>query len=139
MPNNKILNASNDPILVTTLLANNSVSTLEGAPLGTVADATTGEIILKVSVRENSVAPPPPSGGTFDTTFLNTSTSGTIPASTTLGWSITAYSGTVTVRGVTLPVGVTVRGGGYAGYAMASSVAYDATGGVALVVYDEIV
>lgn len=108
-------------------------------PLGTVGNSTTGEIVAKVSVRETVTPSTPPTGGSFDSTFVRATGAGTVPASTTLGWSITAISGTVTVRGVALAVGATVGGGGYTGYSMASAVAYDASGGVAHVVYDEIV
>jgi len=62
--------------------------------------------------------------------------SGSIPAGV-LGWSITAISGTVTVNGTALAVGNSVRGGGYGGRTLKTSIAYTvAAASSALVSYD---
>jgi hypothetical protein len=133
--NNKILNAANDPIVVTTLLANNSVSTLDGVPLGTVGDTTTGELVLKVSVRETA-PPPPATGGEFTSSPALVTSSGSIPAQC-LGWSFTVVSGTVTLNGSgTLPIGASFSGGGYTGYVLASAISYTIAAGSALVQVD---
>lgn len=61
---------------------------------------------------------------------------GTIPAGV-LGWSFTAVSGTVTLNGSgTLPLGATLRGGGYGGKTTSAAIAYTITAGSALVTYD---
>lgn len=61
---------------------------------------------------------------------------GTIPAGV-LGWSFTAVSGTVTLNGSgTLPLGATLRGGGYGGKTLATEIPYTITAGSALVSYD---
>lgn len=61
--------------------------------------------------------------------------SGSIPIGT-LGWSITALTGVITVGGTTLPIGGTLTGGGYGGRILKTAIAYTVTGGSAAINYD---
>lgn len=107
-----------------------SISQLGGIPLTTSDNSATGQICLPVKLVNGGS-----SGGTFNSTTLNATSSGSI-AEGVLSWSITALSGTVTVDGATIPVGASVSGGGYAGYTLNSAINYVITSGSALVNYD---
>ena len=62
MHQNKILTAANAALKVTNLygtgtIAPSGLATLEGLPIGTAGDSATGEMLLKVSVREGGSSP----------------------------------------------------------------------------------
>lgn len=144
---NPILSASNTYIGVTNFAGYTgtdatgvalALRATDWIPLGTTTGASTGEIAVKTLVVGGSLGPPTASGS-FDTTVLEATSSGSVPAGV-LSWSITAKSGTITVGGQAMATGETVGGGGYDGYVMASAMAYTvAGGGSCKVVYDEIV
>lgn len=113
-----------------------TIKTADWIPLGTVGGSATGEIIVKASIRE-SVAPQPPTGGLYSSVVVNATGNGSIPAGV-LGWSASVMSGTVTVAGVSVPIGATVGGGGYAGYVADAAIAYTVSGGVLVISYDNI-
>jgi len=133
---NPILSATNTFIGVTNFAGYTgsglALSATSFIPLTTSDGSATGQIVVATKII-GSV--PPSSGGRFTSTHLRATGSSTIPAGV-LGWSVTAISGTVTVGGVTLDAGASLSGGGYTGYVMSASLAYDATGGVAQIVYD---
>lgn len=144
---NPILNSSNAYIAVTNFAGYTgtgadgvalSVRATDWIPLTTSNGSATGQIGVAVVNVGAQVAPLPPEGGVFDTTVLEATGNGSVPAGV-LSWSVTAKSGTVTVAGQAMAAGETVGGGGYSGFVMNQAVAYTVSGGSAKVVYDEIV
>jgi len=112
-----------------------TLNTLSGLPLGTVGNSATGEVVLKVSVREGGSAPP--AATTFNSIVNVVTTGGTVPVGA-LSWSITNLTSTdLTVSGDTIPAGATVGGGGYgASSTLATAITYTLSTGSAIVVYD---
>jgi hypothetical protein len=140
MHNHYILTATNTPLVVTNLMAagviNPAPSTLSGLPLGTAGNSASGEVLLKVSVREGGSSP---AALQYQSNVQIVTADGSIPTGV-LSWSVTNIDSTdFEIEGAALPANASVSGGGYGPSATsASALAYTLSNGSALVVFDEI-
>lgn len=124
---NKILTAANARLLITNLFGVGKLKptdTLDGLPLGTVGNSTTGEVVLKVSIREGASSGGDASAANQTTgnaslasidgkingtvtphfTLLTAGTNQIIPINAK-GWSVTILTGTGTIGGLAVPAG----------------------------------
>lgn len=186
---NKILDANNETLAVTNLFGSKTTNTLQGLPMGTVGDSPTGEIVLKVSIREGSggggggavtvadgadtalgarantpvgdnttvedatartgislfkrivnlliaILAKQPAIGTYTTTVSRVTSNGSIPSGVA-SWSITNIDSTnLTVASQSIPVGMSLSGGGYPGRLSTNALAYTLSNGAALIIYE---